>query len=233
MGDLQYSVGYVVIDGVTVYSEVLEYSPRTWCVSTMNSTSTSTTVTKDKKIAPALMNYGAAAQVRFEYKTNALMNEGFEGFTFTSDMVSMTTREKATGLFKETGISTILEGAVEYKVYYSATGLEDKTGFGIEYQIGDQAVQIATDFVYESKYHEYSVKILGVAAKNLDEVVTIRPYYTENGEKVYGETSTVSAMFWVYGAMTSTSNTTTAKLDRAFAPAFGNYILAANERFAK
>jgi hypothetical protein len=161
------------------------------------------------------------------------MNEGYEGFTFTEDMVSMTSRLKGTGIFKETGISTILVGAVEYKVYYSAAGLEGKSGFGIEYQVGDQAKKTAEGFEYDAKFNEYSVKLEGAPAKNLDELVTITPYYIENGEKVYGESSTISAMFWVYNAMTSTSTTSTALKDKAFAPAFGNYILAANERFSK
>ena len=228
MGDTVYVLGYVMIDGVAVYAPVNAYSPKAWCVSTMADTKASV---NDKKIATALMNYGAAAQTYFDYKTDDLMNEGFDSFTFTADMCSMTSRLKGEGIFKETGISTILKGAVQYKVYYSAEGLEGKSGFGIEYRVGNGETVTVEEYEYDSKYNEYSFKVEGLAARKLDEVVTITPYYTENGEKVYGEPSTISAEFWVYGAMTSTKTTESALKDKAFAPAFGNYIKVASEVF--
>ena len=224
MGDLQYAVGYIVVNGTTYYSAVETYSPKTWCENKK-------TDAKEKDIAAALMNYGAAAQIYFGYKTDDLMNVGFAPYTFTVDQLTVTSRVKGSGVngFSENGISMILTGAIQYKVYYKANGLEGKTGFGIEYQIGNGEVQTIEGFEYSSG--EYFVKIEGIAAKNLDENVTIKPFYTENGERVYGAESTFCAEVWVYNKMTSTSTSAQAIADKAFAPALGNYIYYANQRF--
>ncbi|MBR4959477.1 MAG: hypothetical protein IKY52_01115, partial [Clostridia bacterium] len=225
MSDLQYVVGYIVIDGKTHYTSIETYSPLTWCVNKKNDA-------KEKNIAAALMNYGAAAQVRFNYKTDTLMNEGFDGYTFTTDMLTNITRVKGDELngFKENGYSLVLEGTIQYKVYYVEDGLSGKSGFGIEYQIGDGEVLTIEGFEYSSG--EYSVKIEGVAAKHLDELVTVRPFYTENGERVYGNISQFCAETWINNKMNSTSTSQTALKDKEIAPALGNYIHAANQRFA-
>ena len=88
-------------------------------------------------------------------------------------------------------------------------------------------------FVFEVDGKEYSVIIDGISAKDMDELVTIKPFYTdENGERVYGEESTLGVGVWVYGKMTSTSTSATALKDKAFAPALGNYVYNADLRFS-
>ena len=180
------------------------------------------------------MNYGAAAQVYFDYNTDDLMNEGFDSYTFTIDQLKATTRvqgKNGVNGFVENGYSMLLKGAIQYKVYYKQAGLEGKSGFGLEYRVGEGAVQTIEGFEVDGK--EYSVIIDGISAKDMDELVTIKPFYTdENGERVYGEESTLGVGVWVYGKMTSTSTSATALKDKAFAPALGNYIYHADLRFS-
>ena len=225
MADLQYVVGYIVVDGNTYYTSVEAYSPKTWCENKKNDPA-------EKNIAAALMNYGAAAQIYFGYKTDDLMNEGFDSYTFNTDMLTNIIRVKGAELngFKENGYSLVLKGAIQYKIYYVAEGLSGKSGFGIEYQIGNGEIITVEGFELEGS--EYFVKIEGVAAKDLDEVVTVRPFYTENGERVYGNESKFCAETWVNSKMTSTSTSASALKDKAIAPALGNYIVTANQRFA-
>ena len=227
LGDLQYVVGYIVVDGETYYTAVETFSAKTWCEKKKEDA-------KEKEIAAALMNYGAAAQIYFGYKTEELMNVGFDSFTFTVDQLKTTSRVKGSGVngFEENGISMVLSGAVEYKIYYKAAGLVGKSGFGIEYQVGDGEVHTVEGFELSANGTEYSVKVLDIPAKNLDEVVTIKPFYTENGERVYGAESTFCAEVWIYTKMTSTKTDAQTLADQKFAPALANYIFYANKRFS-
>ena len=59
---------YVRDDGTYVYGRVSTYSPRIYCTSKINKKG------DDYALAVALLNYGAAAQVKFNYRTDDLMN---------------------------------------------------------------------------------------------------------------------------------------------------------------
>ena len=71
LGDTKYMVVYARrADGSCVYSEVLPYSAKTYCLSRVeNSTNENM-----KALCVAMMNYGAAAQTQFGYNTENLVN---------------------------------------------------------------------------------------------------------------------------------------------------------------
>ena len=81
MGDLKYLVVYAKLaDGSYVYSDVLTYSAKTYCLSRLEKSSDENL----KSLCVALMNFGAAAQEYFaattDYTYTELMNVGFEDY---------------------------------------------------------------------------------------------------------------------------------------------------------
>ena len=72
MGETRYYVGYAALsDGTYAYSTAYDYSPKKYSMNMLGKDSTSA---KQKSLCVAMLNYGAAAQTYFGYKTDALMN---------------------------------------------------------------------------------------------------------------------------------------------------------------
>ena len=74
MGDTRYYAAYAKLtDGSYVYSGVYDYSPKKYATNMLAKSSTSA---EQKALCVAMLNYGAAAQSYFGYKTSDLMNAG-------------------------------------------------------------------------------------------------------------------------------------------------------------
>jgi hypothetical protein len=72
IGDTRYYAAYAKLtDGSYVYSAVHDYSPKKYALNMLAKTNTSD---EQKDLCVAMLNYGAAAQSYFGYKTNDLMN---------------------------------------------------------------------------------------------------------------------------------------------------------------
>lgn len=72
LSDTLYFKIYIrLTDGSYLYSKLLNYSPKTYAVNMLNS---STSSAKLKSLIVAMLNYGAAAQTYFSYKPYNLMN---------------------------------------------------------------------------------------------------------------------------------------------------------------
>ena len=79
LGDTKYMVVYAkCADGTCAYSEVLPYSAKTYCLSRVENS----TDENMKALCVAMMNYGAAAQQYFGYKTDDLMNAAFGDYQY-------------------------------------------------------------------------------------------------------------------------------------------------------
>ena len=77
MIDMQYTIAYVKLeDNTYVYSDVVEYSPVVYSKAILENKELYNETMEPLVIA--LMNYGAAAQVRFGYKPESLMNAWME-----------------------------------------------------------------------------------------------------------------------------------------------------------
>ena len=73
MGDARYYVAYAIRgDGECFFSNVYDYSPKKYAMNMLGKNSTSQ---KQKVLCVALLNYGAAAQEYFNYRTDDLMNK--------------------------------------------------------------------------------------------------------------------------------------------------------------
>lgn len=72
LGDaLWFAVYAKLSDGSYVYTKLVSYSPRDYARSILNDSSSTTQI---KELVVAMLNYGAAAQTYFEYRTDDLVN---------------------------------------------------------------------------------------------------------------------------------------------------------------
>jgi hypothetical protein len=63
---------YIVVDGKEYYGDIIEYSVVTYCE--IQLAKTNEAINKVKPVLAAMLNYGAAAQLNFKYKTDELAN---------------------------------------------------------------------------------------------------------------------------------------------------------------
>jgi hypothetical protein len=90
MVDQLYACAYVILpDGSYVYSDVTQYSPVTYAQRILSRETSSQPM---KELVVAMMNYGAAAQVFFNYKTDTLMNDWLtdeqRNYAWSDDMIN-------------------------------------------------------------------------------------------------------------------------------------------------
>ena len=199
MGDDRYYCAYVKLsNGTYAYSEPVQYSPKTYAA---NMLASNTASQKQKELCVAMLNYGAAAQVFFNYKTGNLMNAGL-----TAEQKAMVTAYDAsyfkgaiaadpgkTGNFAATAgfsgksASVSFEGAfaINYYLMPSAAVSGDMTLY-----IWDAAAYAseaslttgnATAVVTAVKQSDgsYWGNISGIAAKNLDSTYYAAGVYTD------------------------------------------------------
>jgi hypothetical protein len=80
LGDDIYMCVYAKTDSGIVYSDIITYSPKQYAYSRL----AKSTVPQMQKLCVAMLNYGAAAQTYFGYKTDALVNADLSNDTYAS-----------------------------------------------------------------------------------------------------------------------------------------------------
>lgn len=228
MGDSQFVVGYVKLsDGTYVYGETVEYSPRIYAQRMVNKDTTSEAT---KTLCKALMHYGAAAQLNFNYKTESLMNAGFDSVDYDASVLgnsifSVDTTE--TNGFTTKAATLLFEGALTYRVKYAVNDtISDKTLY-LEYTIKGETGSVQMTLADNGCYYGY---IAGIAAKDMDEALKAKPYYLDdNGDKVYGAELTYSGYEYAGRTIANSSEEYSVNLAKAFAM----YISAADAAISK
>ena len=201
MGDDRYYVVYALLeDGTYAYSPLYQYSPKKYAMSRLEKS----TNAKMKELCVALLNYGAAAQIFFDYRTDDLMNSG------------LTEAQKA--LIKPYS-SDLLVGAVPADPGKTGNFAQTKTGFSTRiasvsfdgafminyYFTPDQKVEGDMTFYYWSAEDyaaanmlttenatgtlamktmsngSYFAQVTGIAAKQIDETQYVCGVYTSGG----------------------------------------------------
>ncbi len=126
MVDTLYVRAYVILpDGSYEYSEVTEFSPVMYAQLILQKEDAADTM---KELVIALMNYGAAAQVYFNYKTDTLMNawltEEQRDYAWSNDMISALPKDTSKYLYAGDdrivwrGSSVTFVGAVNQNFYF-------------------------------------------------------------------------------------------------------------------
>ena len=206
MGDTRYYVAYAKLDdGTYVYSNICGYSPKQYA---MNMLGKSTTSDKQKVLCVAMLNFGAAAQEYFGYKTDDLMNAEltdeqkalvipYDKTLFTGAVEADASKVGAFAAtasgFAEMGATVSLEGAfsVNYYITPSATVDRDLT----LYIWTPEAYAAADILTAENASQTVSMTICGqgsywgqvknIAAKGLDDTYYVAGVYTDDSGNTY------------------------------------------------
>ncbi len=124
-GDTVYMRVYLRLeDGTYLYGSLDTYSIKNYCMTIWGRESSSEVA---KSAMAATLNYGAAAQVYFNYRTDALANEGITSSAFDASMLtplaSFTTDLAATETFKISK-SVSFDEALRINFYYTVSTFE-------------------------------------------------------------------------------------------------------------
>ena len=142
--DTIYYRTYIVVDGKEYYGDIIEYSVVTYCENQLKKTTTK--ANEMKPLLAAMLNYGAAAQQHFNYKTNELANACLQkyvdqGLLDAEHLVMHWDANLLTALVdadenmkvnfpennaKRTAKTLRLEGAVEVKMTFAYQVTDDK-----------------------------------------------------------------------------------------------------------
>ncbi len=225
MADVQYVRACAVVGGETFYTEVKEYSPQTYAKNKLSDETL-------KLLMVALMDYGAKAQVQFNYNAGALMNSFIQDDDRTGlavyDDGMLTACKTDLGKLAFTADSRIvgksktleLEGNVNINIYYNITDLmtgatEAKLLYWNEADY-DSLETLSADncsgsFDLAEKNGAYFGRIDGIAAKELGNTY-YACVYIKNGETdYYGGITSYSAHQYAINQIASSSSTETLK----------------------
>ena len=143
MNDTIYSVVYVLIDGRYFYSDPLEYSVAKCAMAVLNAAGYSA---EFKTLAVDMLNYGAAAQSYFGYRTDNLANG------------SLTSAQKALGTSKNVSLT---DGKTKYgtdseEVKFSSVSLTLESAVWLNYKVSvaqrDGAVIDSVVLLYDDEF---------------------------------------------------------------------------------
>ena len=195
MGDTIWFAVYAKLsDGSYVYTKLVSYSPKTYAYSMLTKGTEAT-----KKLCVALLNYGAAAQTYFGYKTDSLMNAGLTAAqkasieSYRSDMMVASVAPgaaKAANFVNNGGYtrrypSIVFEGA--FAISYNYIPAYTPRG-NITMYVWDQAtfdsVSVltkanATKVIAMTPGSTYVGVVDGIAAKDLDKGVYVSFCYSD------------------------------------------------------
>ena len=195
LGDtLWFAVYARLADGSYMYSKLVSYSPKTYAYNMLEKGEEAT-----KKLVVAMLNYGAAAQVYFNYHTDSLVNSSLTDTqlasidSYRADMMTpVIGPDGAKGAnFANNGGYTrrypgiVFEGAFAISYYFipSYTPVGDITMYYWNQADFDAADVLtrenATEAIVMLPGDSYSAVIDGIAAKDLDKGVYVSFCYSD------------------------------------------------------
>ena len=227
-------------NGTVVYSDIAGYHAVLYANTVLNSNA----ALKAKALVVAMLNYGAAAQEYFGYKTNALMNAGLtdEQLDLVSaydesmvEDVAKADSNKVGSFIMNGGYSNIFptvsfEGAFSINYYFTPNKVLDAAP--VMYYWDAETYNSVSKLTPENATGAISMKqdgsnwgatIEGIAAKAIDETIYVAGFYTSGG--VSYPTSVISYSLGRYCE-------TIAAQDNAFGAATAVYGFYAKAYFA-
>ena len=205
MGDSRYYCAYAKLtDGSYVYSPLYQYSPKKYAMNMLGKTSTSE---KQKALCVAMLNYGAAAQNFFGYRTDDLMNASltdeqkalaaaYDESLFTGAVPADSSKianfaKTATG-FSKRNASLSFEGAFSIN-YYFTPDVEVDGELTLYYWTPEDYAAATTLTVDNASGSSSMVaadgnywgQVSGIAAKKLDDTYYVAGVYSDAEGNVY------------------------------------------------
>ena len=206
MGDSRYYCAYAKLsDGTVAYSKLYQYSPKKYATNMLSKASTSA---EQKALCVAMLNYGAAAQNYFAYKTDDLMNASltaeqqalvipydatlFKG-AIAADASKTGNFPKNAEAFSSRSATVSFEGAFAINYYFapSNTIVGDMTLYywtPADYAAAGEltaANATGTMTMVASGDGSYWGQVSGIAAKYLDETYYVAGVYTDAEGNTY------------------------------------------------
>lgn len=205
MGDDRYYCAYAKLtDGTYAYSPLYQYSPKKYAT---NMLSRETTSEAQKALCVAMLNYGAAAQEYFDYRTGDLMNAALTGeqkalvtaydasfFTgaVAADPDKVGSFVKTDG-FSGKSASVSFEGAFSINYYFAPAGaVEGDVALYIwspdAYAAADVLTANNASAVVAMEKQSggiYWGQVNGIAAKSLDDTYYVAGVYTDANGGTY------------------------------------------------
>ena len=200
LGDALYFKVYAKLsDGTYAYSDIAGYHAVAYANTVLNNDSSSA---KAKSLVVAMLNYGAAAQTYFGYKTDSLMNASLTAQqqtlvkSYDASMVADVVKADANkvGIFiMNGGYSGIyptvsFEGAFSINYYFTPNKTVDQVltfyywDSATYNSVSTLAPENATDVItMKSDGSDWGAAVEGIAAKSIDETIYVAGYYTSNG----------------------------------------------------
>jgi hypothetical protein len=206
MGDTRYYAAYAKLsNGTYAYSKLYSYSPKKYATNMLAKSSTSAA---QKALCVAMLNYGAAAQKYFGYRTDDLMNasltaaqkalvKAYDASLFKGAVAATASKTvyftKNTDAFSARSATVSFEGAFAINYYFAPS----KT------MVGNMTLYYWTPEDYASAYvlttsnatgtmtmvgsgdGSYWGQVSGIAAKNLDETYYVAGVYKDASGKSY------------------------------------------------
>ena len=240
LGDALYFKVYAELaDGTYIYSDVAGYNAIAYAKTILSS---STTSAKAKALVVAMLNYGAASQTQFGYKTDSLMNSFLTdagkslAADYTDAMVAPVVAADSTRaghfVMNKTAFTgayptVSFEGAFSIN-YYFTTGLTPDNGITFCYWDADTYNSVArlttanaTGKVQMTKDGDrWYASVEGIAAKDMDETIYVAAIY-----KCDGVTYTTSVIAYSLGKYCQTMAASGNELGAA-AAVYGYYAKA-------
>jgi hypothetical protein len=199
MGDDRYYCAYAKLtDGTYIYSDLQQYSPKQYAMNRLENSEDETM----KALCVALLNYGAAAQEYFGYRTDDLMNAGltaeqqalvvpydasyFKG-AVAPDSTKLGAFASTNSGFSGKSASVSFEGAFAINYYFAPSGeVNGDVNLYIwtsadyaaaeEFTADNASSVIATDLQADGSYWG---QVAGIAAKALDDTYYVAAVYTD------------------------------------------------------
>ena len=205
MGDDRYYCAYAKLQGGTyAYSPLYQYSPKKYATNMLGRDSTTA---KQKALCVAMLNYGAAAQVFFNYRTDDLMNAGltaeqkalvtaYDASYFKGAIAADANKIgsfAATSGFSAKSASVSFEGAFAINYYFAPSAAvkgDMKLYIWTPEQyasVSELATDNASKVVTMEKQADgsYWGQVDGIAAKALDDTYYVAGVYTDAQGNTY------------------------------------------------
>ncbi len=201
LGDTLYFKVYAKLnDGSYIYSNMISTSPKAYALSLLKSTSSDTYI---KSLCLAMLNYGAAAQQYFGYKTYDLMNASLSttaqskiesyNTSMMDDVVTATGVKSAafvrnTTAFPKMYPTVSFEGAFSIN-YHFTTGLPVDNNVTMYYWTADTYNNVSQltrtnangSIVMTNEGGVYRAAVSNISAKDMDSTIYVAGVYTSGG----------------------------------------------------
>ena len=175
---------YIEKDGVWYVSKEFTYSVKQYAEKTINDNKNLNTdkAFKEMQLMIECLNYGAAAQTRFGYKTDALVNAnitaeqqskyGIGEITYKNCVVTEGDNKTSPVLFK--GVGLYLENRINMAMSLAITGKDVNSLTAVVWNTAGEIVQVATGDTFTPNNGKYEVGVSVIDAPNLRDLYSIQ-----------------------------------------------------------